>query len=267
VYRAALGAGRGAKKRLPAPRVGPRPGGRGSGWRRGPQSTGSTARPRPTADRRGHRRRPRPAPGRPRPRWPAPEARPGARGLQKGRPGPRKAARAAKGRDPAKANRPAVAREDPGGDNAAPTPGARGKYCAKCHSQGPRGATKKKLERFDIERPIPMTGPPGAAPNSVRRWARRLGISERNPGRCPFGKARGGDRGTRSRRSRAWTDAARAANKRPPPTQTQAGRLPTPARSPGGCFGIFDSVVWVRNRASLFVQGDAPGFRAGSRLR
>src|SRR5262249_59502641 len=82
------------------------------------------------------------------------------------------------------------------------------KYCAKSHSQGAQGATKKKLDRFDMTA-YPMTGPRAATIGTTMRDV--MGISGKKP-TMPFGKP-GAVTGDELAAIKAWTDAWQAADK------------------------------------------------------
>ena len=107
--------------------------------------------------------------------------------------------------DPAKAKANLLAAETRAWNAAKPV---LEKYCAKCHSQGAQGATKKKLDRFDMSS-YPMTGPRAATIGTTMRDV--MGISGKKP-TMPFGKP-GAVTGDELAAIKAWTDAWQAADK------------------------------------------------------
>jgi len=107
--------------------------------------------------------------------------------------------------DPAKAKANLLAAETRAWNAAKPV---LEKYCAKCHSQGAQGATKKKLDRFDMSA-YPMTGPHAATIGTTMRDV--MGISGKKP-TMPFGKP-GAVTGDELAAIKAWTDAWQAADK------------------------------------------------------
>jgi hypothetical protein len=82
------------------------------------------------------------------------------------------------------------------------------KYCASCHTQGGRGATKKKLDHFDMTA-YPIGGHHATKIGATTREV--LGLSGKKP-TMPFGKA-GAVAGDELAVVKAWTVAWDAADK------------------------------------------------------
>jgi uncharacterized membrane protein len=76
------------------------------------------------------------------------------------------------------------------------------KHCASCHAQGSRGATKKKLDHYDITS-YPVGGHHAATIGAATRAV--LGLSGKKP-TMPFGKP-GAVAGDELAAVKAWTEA------------------------------------------------------------